>query len=362
MNDVTKDFVTMVLGKSDVINAYDKMMSVTVNSVMMDILFEVVDSNSDILTNKIDSEHFVFDYFFYYGLKHCPITLKEKWLSELCYFCGLLSGLGEWGNVIKSNPEYILTCQHDSCNYGELFDVLFDNDFDLGDVEFLIYSVIARGELSKLKKIYEVYTIEEHSGIFSTALRFGRDEIINFLIESDIDVNDYGNIIHFEHYVENPRLIYYRREVCDALELERIKSYGPVLHSSFNYLKCLQDLKECGCKFVASITTIDIWCGFIKSKIYEWDVVEIEVLEYLKSLIKDDIPVDHDFGEFSEILHGSALQTRSNLMEIIRKLESKVVSLEDRTEKLKSMNMKLKERCEYLERRVHVRRRRCVTK
>ena len=357
-----KRLVEIVLGEYDSKNTYSKMMDSTISREVARMICDRVTENPSILIKKFDSENFVFDFFFHYVLYRCHPAIKDDWMHSLYVMIEAMTGLGEWGNIIKSNSEYVLKCQANSYDHSELFEVLFDNDFDLGDIDKLLYTVVARGELRKIQKIYEVYTIEEHSGIFSTALRYGRCEIIKYLLDSELDVTDYGNILHFEFFEESPRIMYYVTDVCDQSSVQKLTEQGPISGTTQDYLKCLQQLQASEFQPVVNLRTLNIWCDFARSKIYDWDRVPDEVFLELKSMCSEAIPMNHDFGIYTEIIMGSNYREYSNLQEQLSRLESQVRRLEFRNQRLTTQNNTLRKKCELLERRVIVRRKRCVTK
>src|SRR6185312_16293037 len=80
---------------------------------------------------------------------------------------------------VKSDTRYIKECQSNIKNYMELFEHLITYEFNV-DVDFVILSVCARGELKKLKLLLENYEIKtgQEEFLFKVALYYGRYEVI----------------------------------------------------------------------------------------------------------------------------------------------------------------------------------------
>lgn len=283
-----------------------------------------------VLGLNLDHHHMIFDYFFDYAVddRGHP-AYNQNWMEHLIEIIGLLNGIGECGDIIKSDKRYIMRLQKNSNSYNRLFDVLFDNDFEAGDLEFLLYSVITRGEIYKLRKMFEVYSIEECPGIFDIAMRYGRIKILEYLLDAvDIDLDDYGKILNFANIEDNIKYMYYRANLLTDGETTRTK-YGPIGSTVQDYVACVKLLMN-HYTFEVDITTLEIWCDMIRDKFYQWDVVPHEVLLTIKEYIRDPIPMIADFGEFNGVIFGNDWSDRSFLIAHCIKLQERILYLEDR--------------------------------
>ncbi len=83
---------------------------------------------------------------------------------------------------VKLDTRYIKECQSNIKNYQDLFEYLITYEFAV-DVDFVILSVCARGELQKLKLLLENYEIKvgQEEFLFKVALYYGRYEIVEYL-------------------------------------------------------------------------------------------------------------------------------------------------------------------------------------
>lgn len=62
----------------------------------------------------------------------------------------------------------------------KIFGLLVKEEFNMGDPEFLVYSIIARGEIGKLKILANLYVIEDYPAVLDVAFRYGRNAIIKY--------------------------------------------------------------------------------------------------------------------------------------------------------------------------------------
>jgi len=113
---------------------------------------------------------------------------------------------------ILSDKKYVNRLQSNCRNHNHLFKYFIEETtFDQGDREFLVYSAIARGELYKLRVLFNAgYDLATYRGIFDVALRYGRNEVVRYLrFTHKLDPNKYGHVLDFDNYKKDHRYIYY---------------------------------------------------------------------------------------------------------------------------------------------------------
>jgi hypothetical protein len=282
----------------------------------------------EVLTRKI-KYNLVFDYFYekVVGDK-CHPSFSAQWQDILITVVQLLD-LVPNANIIKQNKKYMLKLQSTCRTLIKIFQVLVQEDFDMGDPEFLVYSIISRGELHKLEILCQQYVIEDYPGVLDVAMRFGRHIIIKYFINTlNLDIQYYGKILDFENYKDNHRYLYYREHIVHDSTFRHKPIVGASKQDYQTSLNLILD------KYVYPITThtIDKWCELIRSKEYIWDHINTEVLLVLLKKVDVNIPLTHDFKEFNSIIFGKEWSDRKCLIEYCMNLEKKIESMTDRYE------------------------------
>lgn len=316
-------------------------------------IINLVSENPMILVANLDKTHVVYDYFFDYVLqgKGHP-THMSTWYTYLIEVSKMLSGVGSRGDIIKSDKRYILNLQHNSENYNMLFETLIDNYFEVGDFDFLLHSVIARGEMFKLKILCDTYdSIEEYMGLIDVALRFGRHNVLQYLlyeVEMANEFEQYGNVMEFANYEDNPRYIYYHQTIGKKFE-----NYGPIAGSSQDYTKCVEEIMSLY-KYGITVKTLDSWCETARHKMhqsYTWDRIPNDTIILVKNYISLPVPMNYDFGEFNSVIFGNDWSNRSYLVSQYIDLQNQHQKLMERCNKLEYRYRQLRDRNEYLEQR-----------
>ena len=272
-------------------------------------LFSIVHEFPDILMEFIpNTDMAVFDYFYEKMIKDASTAVvRHQWLKNMAVI------LTKVNSNIKSNSFYILNLQKTHICHNEMFILLVKNDFDIGNPESLIYSLIARGELTKVKCISDFYVIEDLQCIFDVALKYGRHNIISYLLddlELKLELESFNKILDFENLdplnsISEPYL--YWNGVSQNTQLpENCKQ---------DYSKCLELLFS-SYTYPITVNTLNKWCELIKSNLTKtWDKVETaEVLVKLKSRVSESLS-KHDFGIFNHIIHPD---TDENLIEQLK--------------------------------------------
>lgn len=307
-------------------------------------LVNFVKEHPDVLTQKIYN-HLVFDYFYEKVITdtHHP-TISSQWHENLCTIIELLDHIDS--TIIKSGKKYILRLQSTNRTLCKLFRTLLSHGFDMGDSEFLVYSIIARGELSKLKILAEQYMIEDYPGVLDVALHYGRAHIINYFISTmDLDIRTYGKIVNFENYKDNCRYLYYQEHISQ----EHTFRHRPAIsHSKQNYTQALSLILD-KYEYEIDLRTIDIWCEFIRGKVYLWDSINAqETLSLLRDRVRSSIPLTHDFREFNTIIFGREWSDRKCLIEYCLNIEEKLSKLQQRYELVQSQLQHMREKCDQM--------------
>jgi len=316
-------------------------------------IINIISENPLMLVAELDEKRVVYDYFYDYVLqgKGHP-THMSAWYTYLVKVSKMLSGLGSRGDIIKSDKRYILGLQHNNENYNMLFETLIDNYFDVGDFDFLLQSVIARGEMFKLKILCDTYDhVEVYMGLIDVALKFGRLNILRYLLyelEMAEDFEQYGRVMEFANYEDNPRYMYYHQNIGKNFE-----NYGTIAGSTQDYVKCVDEIMSIY-TYGITIKTLDIWCETARHKMhrsYRWDRIPNELLLSIKNHISLPVPLNHDFGEFNNVIFGNDWSNRSYLVSQYIDLQEKHQKLQERCAKLEYKFRTLRDRNEYLEQR-----------
>ena len=293
---------------------FDNLLSINIESKRAEI-YTYIKKHPYLLTAPLGMRS-VFDYFYE------KTKLKQFENSEFEILVNMLSHI-PGGERIKDKKYYILDLHKDENSYNELFTILFNNDFEIGDPEVLIYSIIARGELTKVKCISYSYVIEDYISIFDIAVRYGRHNIIKFLLEEiNINLETFGKVLDFENYVENSHFIY-------STDVDVSNHDVPILESEQDYTKTIEYVLA---QYYYPVTarTIDIWCNLIKSKLYIWDEIPTSVLLLLKSKLSTPLTLAQDFGEFNNIIFGQTATDINILIEYNLALQDKLYELQSK--------------------------------
>ncbi len=343
-----KEFMVLAGTKMDIdINTiidnkfYDRLLKCKtgINQALIDFII----TNPDVLCFRM-KQHNIFDYF-YDKVVIMPTSLSEYnfWLSSLFKIIDLVIDIIDKQdpnivtemNDIPNNPKYIRMLQSGIKNHNSLFEKLLSYDFMMTDCVSLTYSIIARGEIQKLKVLYSLYNIEKIPGIFAYALRYGRIEILRFLIDDiGLNINDslYGNILSLEYFNETIKEIYYCIDIKDCKFKSRVLLSIQDYNASFE--KVLDNLKQENIN--VTIKTIEIWRDVVKYKKYCWDNINFEmVVSKIRPYIKFTIPLTHDFGsEYNQVIFGEKWSNRKYIVEYCIELEKSLNDLQSRYNEL----------------------------
>ena len=269
-----------------------------------------IKAHPDILPMKI-KHHTVFDFFYEKVVNdRCHPTHTGKW-QEVMIAVVQLVNIIEGGETLKHNKKYILRLQGTCRTLTKIFGLLVKEEFDMGDPEFLVYSIIARGELGKLQLLSNLYVIEDYSGVLDVALRYGRHTIIRYFRDTlKLDFPYYGKIVDFENYTDNPRYIYYREHIAHDDTLRHKAIVGA---SKQDYAESL-DLIMNDYQYTITCSTVEKWCGLIKSKEFVWDRVNpSDIIPKLLAKLDTALPLTYDFGEFNGLIFGPEWSDRDCL-------------------------------------------------
>jgi hypothetical protein len=294
-------------------------------------IIEYLEANPMMLGEVLVDTHTIYDYLYDYTITNRCHPIHERiWYNYLIESSRYLDGLGNAGDIIKADKRYVYMLQHNSKNYLELFTVLIETCFDVGDFQFLLHSIVARGELSKLKILCEHYDgIEKHTELVEVALRFGRIDVLSFLV-SELDMPVSYETLDFPNYIDNPRIIYYHQDIGKNFE-----NFGDIIGSSQNYSQCIDlilDNIDNVSNSEISVKTLEIWCALCREKTghsYLWDRIPSGVLVMIKDNIRKPFPMHHDFGEFNNIIFGDWIN-HSTLVSQHISLQEKYQALQER--------------------------------
>lgn len=292
-----------------------------------------IKEHPDTLVMKI-KHHTVFDYFYEkVANDRCHPTHTSKWQDALVTVIRLINTIEE-GETIKHNKKYILRLQGTCRTLTKIFGLLVEEEFDMGDPEFLVYSIIARGELGKLQILSNLYVIEDYSGVLDVALRYGRNNIIKYFHDTlELDFPYYGKIMDFENYIDNPRYIYYREHIAHD-DTHRQKAI--VGASKQDYLESVQLILK-DYQYPITCNTLGKWCELIKSKEFVWDRINpTEIIPLLTVKLETPLPLTHDFGEFNSLIFGQEWSDRKCLVQHCLNLQKQLEESEYRKEQIET--------------------------
>lgn len=327
VSELVQDFiVTFDVSLTDGDDLYKNMLHTKYDPMQ---LLSYITSNKAILTHKIGMKFF-FD-FIYNKVIHekgeHPNT-TEIWKNILLTSLDLVRSDVNY-KLLCENKRYLLDLQSNNKSFIPIFKHLLDAKFEIGDFEFLLYSVVARGELTKFK-ILEPHIKDkcnEYKGLISVALRYGRYQLIEYIL-SKFDINIYGRILDFEHYQENFRYLYYNQEIYRT---QIDPNLPPMSCAMQDYERSLELILPWYKKPV-TVETIHIWCEFIRNKTYYWDTISApKVLEILRCAMIEPVPLLEDFAEYNSIIFGHWGERRF-LVEKCQQLELCLLRMTERYE------------------------------
>ena len=293
-------------------------------------------ANPEIIVFRF-GQHSVFDYFYDKVVK-IPSSqpTHEFWLNSLFKIIDIVisdaQNSEDEAKYIMLEPKYIKLLQSGMKNHTLLFGRLVESEFEISDCLALCYSVICRGELDKLKILNKFYPIEKFPGLFSYALRYGRIEVLKYLIdELELDLNNeqYGDIINLEHYQDNKNNLYYS-SALESLTLSKSNPKISMSHQDYQKSFKLVISKQDKDRSNITVETLELWKDMVDRTVYDWDMIRFsEIIEILRPLLKNKIPLTHDFGEkYNRIVFGEKWCDRKYIIEYCLQLENKIHDLE----------------------------------
>lgn len=286
-------------------------------------LLKYVVANPQIIQMKITDDHTVFDFYFDCAIKVVRHTHSDFWKNALITIIGLLPD----DTDIMHNHSYIYRLQSGINNHNEIFKYMIEcSNFTVADMCFLVYSIIARGELEKLRILGGVVELEVFPAIFDVALKHGRYEILWYLIdELEIDITKYGKVLDLPLYPTTHKLMFYRNDLSSIGNTD-----VPIIESKQNYEESLKTIMKTYTHQI-TINTLDAWAEVVRTKLFAWDVIDFKtIVEVLRPCMTEPIPLSHDFKEFNSIVFGREWSDRACIIEYCKNLEDRCIRLENR--------------------------------
>lgn len=309
-----------------------------------------IKKHPEVLTVKLHS-HLVFDIFYEKVInnKYHPKD-STNWELVLSTAIKLVNTISD-SDLIKHDKKYITRLQATNHNLTDLFDLLLTEDFAMGDPEFLVYSIIARGEIRKLEILSSLYVIEDYNAVLDVALRFGRSSILKYFKNTlNLEFEMYGKILNFENYKENPRYLYYREHIAQD---DSVKQKPIVGAAKQNYKEAIQLVLDVY-HYDITIYTIKKWCDLIRDKEFLWDKVNPqEILPLLLSHCVDNIPLTTDFGEFNHIIFGHEWSNRECLVQRCLNLQDQLEQSNIRSDTIESKYRHLQSKYDQIIQYIH---------
>lgn len=285
--------------------------------------------NPEIITMKM-KDHMVFEFFYDRATKvtHTP-KMYDFWQSALVRIINALQDLENSGDVLDDHT-YLYRLQSGIMNHTSLFKYMItEGNFSLGEPDFLVYSIVARGELDKLRILSDVFDlddIEMFPAIYDVAIKHGRSEIIKYLrFHIGLDLTKYGKVIELENYPTTHKFMFYQTGLYVIESRDT-----PIIGSKQNYIDTIKRVMEVY-QHPITIKTLDCWADVTRSKTFAWDTLCFkEIVDTLRPFIKESIPLSHDFKEFNTDVFGKEWSDRACIIEYCKGLESRYTLLEQR--------------------------------
>lgn len=293
-------------------------------------LVDFIVSNYNIIPESL-GHSYVFDFFYDKAMDSTENINDHKFWKDALKKVITLMPVNHKTESIKRNKKYVLELQSGSRNYTDIFHLLITSRFDIGKQDFLLYSIIARGELDKLKILDKIMCIEHYPGIYSTAVRFGRSDMIQYLHkECKLSLKQYGDILNLEGYVDNFRYLRYTKQLASVF-YHKI----PINGSKYDHVKCIDLLYEYGYSKPITVNTLNQWCSLLRNmSVHIEEVDSSSIIRKLMDHINEPVPLTMDFDEFNYFIFGPEWSDRYHIITYCQHLERKVARLEGRCEKL----------------------------
>jgi len=292
-------------------------------------LINYVKKNPELLTMHICKD-LVFDFFFdkLTKVSH-SVKIYDFWLSALIDMIEIVKTLDD-AEYIFENKTYIYRVQSGIQNHDKLFDYLINyTDFVIDDPEYLVYSIIARGELEKLKILNKQIDISNYIGIYDVAVKYGRSVLVRYMrFNLNIDPTEYGKILDFANYTPNHRYIYYKTGLASFAN----SNAGNIINAKQDYPAAVNNILDVY-KYPVTIETLDIWADVARSKrsVYKWDHLDFgQIVEVFRPYLAQSIPLSHDFGDYNYEVFGREWSDRKCIIEYCMRLEDQNEELQEK--------------------------------
>lgn len=286
----------------------------------------------------------IFDLFFNQVIHMCPDI--DHQMSILLILIKILPEDAE----VKLDQRYIKECQSNIKNYTELFEHLICYDFAI-DINFIILSICARGELNKMKFLLDNYEIQrgQEEYLFKVALYYGRYQIIEYLHQSFelptnlCQINNLGFLNHrYMYYTSDITYREYRMDIHHSKQdYERSLNY--VLKGELDSHVPINGTPQTGShepepiryqkQDGTDLSKVDSKEGrnskegikrwIARGKKYEWEKYDLKVILPILMRHTEEIPITEDYGEWNVIIFGQN-GSREYLYEKVVQLEEEI--------------------------------------
>lgn len=285
--------------------------------------------NPEIITMKLKN-HMIFEFFYDRTTKIThPPKMYDFWQTALVTIINALQELDDSDDVIGDHT-YVYRLQSGIMNHTSLFKyMIVDGNFSVGEPDFLVYSVIVRGELDKLRILSDVFdldNIDMFPGIYDVAVKHGRSEIIKYLrFHVGLDLTKYGKVMEFENYPSTHKFMFYQTGLYIIESRDT-----PIIGTKQNYIDTIKHVMEVY-PHPVTVKTLDCWAEATRLKTYGWDTLCFkEIVDALRPFIKESIPLSHDFKEFNTDVFGKEWSDRACIIEYCKGLETRYALLEEK--------------------------------
>ena len=261
--------------------------------------FEHLRQCPDEIITKIQSKMW-FDVFYDQVVRPSKTTDVE--VERLLELIQLLENC-QRSQYVLYDGSYLLRLQSNHSNYFQIFEALLKSGIQITQPEFLVYSLLAREEISKLRLLRSYVDFTNYPSLFSVCLYYGRLESLNYLLDEIQLTPSPESLSSIEI---QPRLIYYDPPTIPREARQIIGSHYQIQNTLRRFLKV--------CPVRINAKHLHIWIQRVRSVTYGWEEFQFEEIYQILQPHMDLIPLIEDFGEFNLMIFGYAWSDRKEII------------------------------------------------
>ena len=251
--------------------------------------------------------------------------------ADLARLLELIQLLGECqrNQYVLYIGSYLLRLQSNHLNYFEVFEALLNAGIHISQPEFLVYTLLAREELSKLRLLRTYIDFTSYQGLFSVCLYYGRLKSLNYLLDELQLVPKAESLLMGEL---QPRLIYYEAPSSPREARQIVGSHYQIQGTLRRFLEV--------CPVFVDAKHLHIWIQRVRSVTYGWEDLQFEEVYQVLQPHISLIPLTEDFGEFNLMIFGYTWSDREELINRYLNLETQLERLQMEFERLQELYQK----------------------